>query len=358
MESLRWLRLAPLAVVIAAGALASGRAVSGAGAGPLWDPPPCSVADTGGPPGPGAWYRLDPVLDRSGTLAARRLTTGIAGQPPRQLDLAPESFASGPVGGLVLTGEDDGAVSRLRLLDPARACATAVVDEPAVVRSAVLDPDGRSIIEHRVDRTTRADLGVWRHTIGGPAVRVLDGLGLDAELGPTFSTDLVVAMDGRLVVSSCALETCRVRVLDPATGEVALLRGTGSGLGVTGGSAVVRAACPGFPCPIEAIDLATGRRATLVERAGAALLGGPAGSDLIYEDGADRVAVLGVATGRRIAARDLGGIPLRTGSTATSGAEAPPGRVALAPRGRPAPTTMRVFDPLGGSSEGLAEASR
>ena len=97
METLRWLRLAPLAVVIAAGALGPGRPVSGAGAGPAWDPPPCPAADTGGPPGTGAWYRLDPVLDRSGTLAAQRLTTGIAGRPSRHLDLAPESFASGPV---------------------------------------------------------------------------------------------------------------------------------------------------------------------------------------------------------------------------------------------------------------------
>ena len=206
MESLRWLRLVPLVAVIAAGALGPGRAVSGAGAGPAWDPPPCTEADAGGPPGTGAWYRLDPVLDRAGTLAAQRLTAGIAGRPSRHLDLAPESFASGPVGGLVLAGEDDGSVSRLRLLDPAHGCATAVADEPAVIRSAVLDPDGRSIVEHRVDRATRADLGIWRRTIGGSAVRMLDGLGPDPELGPTFATDLVVAADGRLVVSSCAMD--------------------------------------------------------------------------------------------------------------------------------------------------------
>jgi hypothetical protein len=358
MESLRWLRLAPLAIVIATGALAAGRPVSGAGAGPAWDPPPCPAVDAGGPPGVGAWYRLDPVLDRSGTLAARRLTTGIAGGPPRQLDMAPESFASGPVGGLVLAGEDDGAVSRLRLLDLTRDCATAVADEQAVIRSAVLDPDGRSILEHRVERTTRADLGVWRRSIGGSAVRVLEGLGADPELGPTFVTDLVVATDGRLVVSSCALEACRVRVLDPATGDVVLLRGTGPGLGVTGDDVVVRAACPGLPCPVEAVDLATGRRATLAERAGAAALGGPAGADLVYEAAGDRVAVLGISTGRRGAARTAGGVPLPAGSTASAGAEAPPGRMALAPGGRPGPTTMRAFDPIAGSSAELMEASR
>ena len=159
MESLRWLRLAPLAAVIAAGALGPGRPVSGAGAARRGTLPRARWRTRADRPGAGAWYRLDPVLDRTGTLAAQRLTAGIAGQPSRQLDLAPESFASGPVGGLVLAGEDDGTVSRLRLLDPARGCATAVADEPAVIRSAVLDPDGRSIVEHRVDRTTRADLG-------------------------------------------------------------------------------------------------------------------------------------------------------------------------------------------------------
>ena len=358
METLRWLRLAPLAVVIAAGALGPGRAVSGAGADPAWDPPPCPVEDTGGPPGAGAWYRLDPVLDRAGTLAAQRLTTGIAGQPSRHMDLAPESFASGPVGGLVLVGEEDGSVSRLRLLDPAQGCATAVADEAAVIRSAVMDPDGRSIVEHRVDRATRADLGVWRRPIGAVAVRILDGLDPDPELGPTFATDLVVAADGRLVVSSCAVEACRVRVLDPTTGAIYRFRGTGQGLGVTGGSVVTRAACAGFPCPVESIDLATGRRTTLAEQAGAALLGGPAGTILVYEAAGGRVAVLEIATGRRTAAREAGGVPLPAGSTATAGAEAPPGRVTLAPRGRPAHTTIRAFDPVGGSSAELTEASR
>ena len=358
METLRWLRLAPLAAVIAAGALGPGRPVSGAGAGPAWDPPPCPATDTGGPPGAGAWYRMDPVLDRSGTLAAQRLTTGIAGRPSRHVDLAPESFASGPAGGLVLAGEDDGTVSRLRLLDPARGCATAVADEPAVIRSAILDPDGHSIVEHRVDRATRADLGIWRRTIGGPAIRLLDGLEPDPELGTTFATDLVIAADGRLVVSSCAMEACRVRVLDPSTGAVDHVRGTGRGLGVTGGSVIVRAACPGLPCPVEAIDLATGQRTTLAGDAGAAVLGGPAGTDLVFEAAGDRVAVLEVATGRRVTAREAGGVPLRAGSTATAGAEAPPGRVALAPRGRPAATTIRSFDPVGGSSAELVEASR
>ena len=336
METLRWLRLAPLAVVIAAGALGSGRAVSGASAVPAWDPPPCPVEDTGGPPGAGAWYRLDPVLDRTGTLAAQRLTTGIAGQPSRHLDLAPESFASGPVGGLVVVGEDDGSVSRLRLLDPARGCAVSVGDDPAVIRSAVLDRDGESIFEHRVDRTTRADLGVWRRAIGRSVVRVLDGL----EPGPGAGPDVRHRSAGRrgrpprrIVVRAGGLPRPGAR---SATGVVDRFRGTGPGLGVTGESVVVRAACPGFPCPVEAIDLVTGRRVTLAEDAGAALLGGPAGTDLVYEADGDRVAVIEIASGRRAAAREAGGIPLPAGSTATAGAEAPPGRVALAPRGRPA----------------------
>ena len=64
-----------------------------------------------------AWYRLDPVLDEHGSLAGQRLTVGLVGGPARHLDLAPESFVSGPVGGVVLVGDDDGTESRLRLLD-------------------------------------------------------------------------------------------------------------------------------------------------------------------------------------------------------------------------------------------------
>jgi hypothetical protein len=357
MESLRWLVLSPLVVAIAAGALGPGRQVGALGAEAAWDPPPCTPGGAA-PPDTAAWYRLDPVLDRSGTLAARRLTVGIAGAAAKVADLAPESFASGPVAGVVLAGSDDGSVSRLRLLDPERGCATAVADEAAVIRSAVLAADGRSTYEHRVDRATRADLGVWHRPAGGAAVRVLAGLAADPRLGPTFVTDLLLAADGRLTVSSCTPAGCRVRVLDPATGAVVTARGTGPALGVTGDTLVVRDACAGLPCPIVAVQLATGRRSLLVGDAWTATLGGPAGGTLVYEVAAGRVASLDIATGRRLAPVEAGGIPLRAGSTANAGAAMPLGAVALAPDGRPGPWSIRRFDPSTGRSSSQPEGAR
>lgn len=361
MESLRWLRLAPIVAVVAAGALGAGRSVLGAPPPAAWDPPPCPTADGGGPSRPDgiAWYRLDPVLDETGTLAARRLELGIAGERALRLDLPPESFASGPVAGRVLAGDDDGDRSRLRLLDPGRACAATLAEEPSVIRSAVMDPRGDAVLEHRVDRATRADLGVWRRPLDGtPAVRLLAGLDADPRSGRTFSTDLLVAVDGRIVVSSCGLGSCRVRVLDPSSGGVAVVRGTGPALGVVGGSVLARAACPGQPCPVMAVHLASGARSVLVGDAHAAVLAGPAGDRVVAEVPGGGLVVVDVASGRATTPGEASGTPLRRGSTAVAGVDTPPGDVALAPGGRPGNPATRVLDPVANQSWALEEAAR
>ena len=71
----------------------------------------------------GAWYRIDPVLDR------RRLERAAADARswPARADAGsstwtPESFASGPVGGAVLVGTDDGTGSALTLFDLGAGC--------------------------------------------------------------------------------------------------------------------------------------------------------------------------------------------------------------------------------------------
>jgi hypothetical protein len=365
MESLRCLRLAPLAVLVAAGALGAGGQVSIAGGTPAWDPPACPGA-AAGPPGPvpAAWYRLDPVLDARGTLVGQRLTTGVAGGPERGLDLAAESFASGPVGGLVLAGEDDGTVSRIRLVDPGLGCATAAGEESAVIRSAVLAADGTVLFEHRVDRATREDLGVWRRPIGAhgsepaQAVRVLDGLPPDPVLGRTFVTDLVAGADGRIVVSSCAERACRVRILEPATGRVSRVEGTGPAIGVAGSRLVVRSACPGLPCPVEAVDVTSGRHETLVDAAGEAVLGGPEGADVVYERTDGNVGTVNAITGRPGIAPDTRSAPVRIGSTATAGLDAPRGLVAVAPGRRPGPGPLYALDPATGRVQVVREVSR
>jgi hypothetical protein len=290
------------------------------------------------------WFRLEPALDRTGTLEGRRLTIGLDGATSHLLDLAPESFASGPVNGLVLAGEDDGTISRLRLLDVARRCATAVADETDVIRSAVMAADGRTLYEHRVDRFTRTHLGVWRRTLGGDARRVLDGLAPDRRLGPTFVTTLVLSADGRLVVSSCTPVGCRVRILDPASGAVTLVSDVGTGLGTAGDVLIARAACAGLPCPVVSVDLASGHRVTLAARAFAAAIGGLAGDRLVVETGRDQVAVIGLA-GAEVNTTGEPGLPLAAGSTATAGAEGRSGMVPLVPRDWPGGAGIRLLDP-------------
>jgi hypothetical protein len=366
MESLRCLRVAPLAVLVAAGALGAGGPVSIAAGTRAWDPPACPGA-AAGPPGPvpAAGYPHDPGLDATGTLVGQRLTTGAAGGPERRLDLAAESFASGPVGGLVLTGEDDGTVSRLRLVDPGLGCATTVAGaETAVIRSAVLAPGGSVLFEHRVDRATREDLGVWRRPLGArgsepaQAVRVLEGLPPDPALGRTFVTDLVAGTDGRIVVSSCAERACRVRILEPGTRRVSRFEGTGPALGVAGSRLVVRSACPGLPCPVEAVDLTSGRHETLVDAAGEAVLGGPDGADVVFERTDGRVGTVNAVTGRPGIAPDTGSTPVRTGSTATAGLDVPSGLVAVAPGRRPGSGPLYALDPTTGRVQVVREVSR
>jgi hypothetical protein len=360
MESRRWPRIVAAGIAVVAGAVCLGRPVVAGVAGvAAWDPPPCPAREASPPRWPsGTWYRLDPALDASGSLAGQHLLVGVAGGATRRLDLAAESFASGPVRGLVLTGEDDGARSHLRLLDPGRGCAVPVGDEAAVVRSAVLAPDGASLLEHRVDRATRRDLGVWRRPLDGSApARVLPGIAADDPVGRVFATDLRLGADGRLVASSCGLGSCVVRVAD-AGGGVATVRATGPAVGVTGGAVVVRTACDGYPCAVEAVDLASGVRRALADAAYAAELAGADDGTLVVETGRGRVATVDVASGRRTGTRGLGGVPLPRGSTATSGAETPRGSLAIAPGGRASVGGVRALDPAAGTSRRLEELVR
>jgi hypothetical protein len=230
-----------------------------------------------------------------------------------------------------------------------------------VIRSAVLAADGRSLYQHRVDRRTRADLGVWQQALGdgrhaaGKAVQVLPGLAADAAHGRTFTTELLIAPDGRLVVSSCGLEACRDRVLDPSSGTVGLVERIGSGLGVVGDRLIARDVCPGDPCAVLAVDLPSGGRTVVTERASAAAVDG---GSLVYEADGGRVASLDLATGRTSGPIEAGGVPIRRGSLAQAGAEVPGGSVGLAPGGRPTATGTRVLDVGSMTSTSLGEVRR
>ena len=122
--------------------------------------------------------RLDPIVV-DGAYVGQRLSVGAGGAPPKRIDLAAESFATGPTGGVVLIGSDDGRRSQLSLVDVTGGCAWAIGSSTDVVRSATVSSDGRSVIESRVDRRTRADLGIWRRPFDGtPPVRVLAAIGV------------------------------------------------------------------------------------------------------------------------------------------------------------------------------------
>ena len=173
------------------------------------------------PPGPDTrrrHVRGTAIVGRSGSIPARRL------------DLEPELFVTGPSGGTVLTGSDDGRRSRLSLIDVAAGCAWSLGSSTDVIRNGVLAADGGSIVESRVDRRTRADLGVWRRPLdrSSPA-RLLPPIAADDRFGPTWLTELAWGDDGStLVVGSCGETACRYRLL-PDTGGGHDDRGPGRG---------------------------------------------------------------------------------------------------------------------------------
>ncbi len=289
-----------------------------------------------------AWFRLDPVLDGEGALRGERLAAGIGGaRSEPTADLPPESFASGPFGGIVLVGSDDGSASRLQAFDVAEGCTWSVATERDVIRRATVDPAGATIYETRVDRTSRADLGVWQRPLdGGPARRILDPLPADARFGRTFSTEFTWAADGeRLAIQSCGEVACRTRIIardgSPA-GDVEA-PDLGVLVGFAGDRAVTYGACRGWPCPIVSVDVRTGARLTLDASGGQAVVAPTS-------EGARLVLETQRATGRNLrslsldgaAASDLGPIPDGLGLGLGPGRSAaatrlPDGWVLLAP---------------------------
>ena len=296
-----------------------------------------------------AWYRLDPVLDPGGTLTGRRLTAG-RGTVRWSAVLPAESFTAGPVGGRVVVGDDDGRRSQLRLLDTARACWTAVETSGDVVRSAVLASDGVTLYEHRVDRVTRGDLGIWRRSLAdrtGRAVQVLPGLAPDAWYGPTYATSLQVADDGRVVVSACGERACRTRVLDPSSGAVASVNGTGPAAGLAGGRLIALEPCDGLPCAVDSVDLAAGTAMRLGEADGPVLATSSTSGVVVLAVGSGLSMVRVSPEGSDLEVPDGAGLaPVTRSSTSDSGVEAPAGRIAVAPGGTVTdPASVRFLDP-------------
>lgn len=202
---------------------------------------------------------------------------------------AGQILAAGPFGAIVLVGTDDGAASRLEAVNVAAGCSWSVATEAAVIRRATIDPAGTTVYEVRVDRTSRADLGIWARPLDGsrPAARVLDPIEPDERFGRTFATEFAWDLVGSsLAVSSCGELACRTRVLDSTTGSVRIVAEPDLGMpvGLAGDALVSYAACPGVPCPIVATDLASGARTGLTEAGSSAVtVVTPDGPRLVHE---------------------------------------------------------------------------
>lgn len=337
----RWIGLALVAVGMF-GALAT--TTTGARI-RTWEPPACAGPGQRTAAGPGTWWRLDPQLVE-GALVGQRLAVGGPGLArPRFVDLAVESFAAGPFDGRVLVGTDDGRRSELSLIDVAGGCVRSLGTSTDVIRRATLAPDGTAIVEMRVDRASRSDLGVFRRGLGpdDPATRILDPIDPDPAFGPTWTTELAWSLDGgTLVVQSCGAIACRTRVADPTGRAVVLMADPGDGdlVGLADGRLVVHEACGGLPCGLVSIDVATGTRVRLHSAAGQAVLGmGPGGrAAVIHEIGVRGEALRSVGTdggGAHDLPSDAAGRRLVPGPARAGGAaEFDIGEVLLAPDGR------------------------
>jgi hypothetical protein len=324
MAESRWLRwIGPGGVALGAAALiasttfGAGSTTFGAGT-KSWGPRACA-----GPPGEaiaaarqpapatpanmrdGAWYRLDPVLNAEGALRGQRLAVGVGDRRAEPAaDLPPESFAGGPFGRIVLVGSDDGSTSRLDAFDVAGGCTWTLATEHDVIRRATVDPAGATIYETRVDRTSRADLGVWQRRLdGGPARRILEPLPADARFGRTFATEFTWAADDeRLAVQACGEVACRTRIVARDGSLAGDLEASDLGVlvGFAGDRAVTYGACRGWPCPIVSVDVRTGTRLTLDASGGGAVV-------VPTSDGARLVLETWGATGRRLRSMSLDG---------------------------------------------------
>lgn len=337
----RWGRRLGPGIAATAAILAIASTTLGAPATEERTPPNCpggsAIAE---PPGAAAWYRLDPVIE-AGTRTGQRLDVGRIGGTAWSLMLEPESFATGPTDGQVVVGSDDGRHSTVSVVDVGRGCATPVATTRDVIRRAVLAPDGASIYEFRVRRGDRADLGVWRRTLGEAASqRVLSPIPADPAFGITWTTDLAWSTDGTaLAVTSCGQVACRIRVLDTTTARVRTVADPqfGGFVGLADDRVVVRGACHGLPCSLVAVDLRDGATRILNEAAGLATL-------VVGEDGQAVVVHELDAGGGALQAITLNGIAGQAFTAADglrpvsrldgSGADVPPGWLVLAPDGQ------------------------
>jgi hypothetical protein len=333
------------AVILVASTTAGARPAS-------WEPPKCGgLARIGSAP-VGAWYRVDATIV-DGVRIGQRLTVAAGGAAVRGLDLDSESFAAGPFAGTILAGTDDGATSLVSLIDVGVGCAWSVDRSDDVIRRATISPDGSTLIEFRVDRSLREDLGVWsRPLVGdGAAERILPPIEPDERFGPTWLTELSWSDDGSLLaVESCGEVACRIRWLDSASGVSGAVNDPSLGdlVALTRDRLVAHAACRGLPCPLRSRGLGDDPATTIVASAGQAVQARDAGGRplIVYERDANGRSVASIdldGSADRAVPGGMAGRRLIAGPTwAGSAAEVPAGWIALGPDGR-----LPIAGPIG-----------
>lgn len=219
-----------------------------------------------------AFARVREQLGRRGELTGRALSVDRAGRPGLNIFLPAESYVAPRVGDLVVYTRDSAVEgSSVHLVDVEGGCDLLVAEPADVVRSAIVDPAASTVYLHSVTRGDRRDNGV--HAIDmatGAGRQVVPPLPPSDEHGPTFGTELRWSLDGTaLAVQSCGFEACRTRVLDPASGAVVTYDGHGQGamIGLTNAHLLTFADCPGLPCAVLSVDLASGVSTLLAEDA-------------------------------------------------------------------------------------------
>ena len=276
MVESRWLRLIGPGVV-ALGAVALSLRRRSAPADRSWVPPPCAgrrrrTASRPGPvPGPRARRRARRAPGSASTrssaatvpCAGQRLSLGLGGRPGRHGRWSSPASRSRPARSVASSWSARMTVcaSRLHAVDVARRLRLGRRATTAdVIRRATIDPAGHVVYETRVDRATRADLGVWRVRSMEPvsARRVLPPLPARRPLRSHVLDDVHLGRD-RPTPRGPVVRRGRLPDAGPRPGRrgASLDRDDlGSDpIGLDEDRLVTYAACRGLPCPIVATDL-------------------------------------------------------------------------------------------------------
>ena len=169
-------------------------------------------------------------------------------------------------------------------------CAWLVDDRRDVIRTATMAPDGATVFETRVDRRTRADLGVWRRALDGSTPA---GAGPAADRGGRpVRADLAhrARVERRRRRRWRCSRAARSRAASASSTRTVVACGSSrtrrwaTSSGSRDGRLVAHGACRGLPCPLLSMDVASGGHGRpLDELAGQAVLsrdaeGGPSSS--------------------------------------------------------------------------------